>query len=83
MYGLVPKLFIDHINGVKTDNRIVNLREACYSINSQNTHRPNRNNKCGALGVNHEKHTGKFRAQIQFDGKKISLGRFDTKQEAQ
>lgn len=80
--GVVPKLFIDHINGIRTDNRISNLREATHEINAQNIRDPQVNNKCGLLGVNYDKFTGKFRAQIQVNGKKKSLGRFETKEDA-
>lgn len=35
-HGVWPNHFIDHINGVKNDNRIVNLREATKSQNLMN-----------------------------------------------
>src|SRR5947209_1142023 len=36
IYGEWPDLIIDHINGVKNDNRIVNLKQVTCSVNSQN-----------------------------------------------
>lgn len=38
---------IDHINGVKNDNRIQNLRNVSYKENNNNRHSINKNNKSG------------------------------------
>ncbi len=35
-HGVWPSGVIDHRNGVKTDNRLVNLREVSVAVNSQN-----------------------------------------------
>lgn len=35
-YGVWPKNQIDHINGIRNDNRIQNLRDVTADINSQN-----------------------------------------------
>jgi hypothetical protein len=35
-YGVWPDNLIDHINGIKTDNRIVNLRDVSNRVNGQN-----------------------------------------------
>jgi hypothetical protein len=43
-HGRWPEGMIDHINGIKTDNRIANLREATPTTNSRNA-RMQRNNK--------------------------------------
>lgn len=41
-YGYFPKMEIDHINGIKTDNRISNLRDVDRATNVNNTpHAPN------------------------------------------
>jgi hypothetical protein len=42
VYGSFPKYELDHINGDKIDNRIVNLRDVTGQVNRQNLHRPNR-----------------------------------------
>lgn len=49
--GRWPKNDIDHINGVRCDNRIINLREATRAENKQNTRKANSNNRTGLLGV--------------------------------
>lgn len=61
MTGEWPKNDIDHINGIKRDNRFVNLREATKSENGQNRRGAQKNNKStGLLGAYVERATGKF-----------------------
>lgn len=81
VYGVWPKGELDHRNGSRADNRIDNLRDATRTINVQNLNGPRRDNKLGILGVSPTGH--KFKAQIQANKKKISLGTFDTVEEAQ
>tara|TARA_R110002020_G_scaffold472357_1_gene700266 strand:- start:6 stop:494 length:489 start_codon:yes stop_codon:yes gene_type:complete len=50
MTGDWPKYQIDHINGVKNDNRIDNLRDVTNAVNQRNTSR-RINNKSGVPGV--------------------------------
>jgi len=71
-----PKDQIDHINGVKTDNRIENLREATNSQNGKNLPIKSNNNS-GCPGVCFDKTNKKWRATIKVDHKQISLGRFE------
>lgn len=73
-HGAWPSHHIDHINGDRTDNRIVNLRATTIVHNSQNQRSAHANNKLGLLGVHAD--GGRFRAQIRVDGKKIPLGSF-------
>jgi hypothetical protein len=80
-YGEWPSGEIDHINGVRTDNRVENLRVATRSENMQNTKKPV-TNKSGKKGVSWDKTTGKWRAEIRANGKKYNLGRFKTIEEA-
>lgn len=80
VYGVWPTLDIDHHNGDKMDNRIANLREATVQQNKQNTHRANRNNQSGFLGVSPAGH--KWQAMIFHDAKAHYLGRFDTPEQA-
>lgn len=80
MHGVWPVDEVDHRNGVKTDNSILNLREADRDINNQNHRRARKDNKCGFLGVS--PYFGKFKAQINIEGKRTYLGSFDTPEEA-
>ena len=82
VHGEFPKEHTDHINGVRNDNRIANLREATNSQNMQNLLVANSNNKTGLLGASVDKATGKFQAQIKLNGKNKFLGRFNTALEA-
>lgn len=80
VYGVWPDDELDHRNGIKTDNRICNLREADRSINNQNQKLARKDNKCGLLGVS--PYFGKFKAQINIEGKRTYLGIFSTPEEA-
>lgn len=80
MTGLWPALDIDHINGVRTDNRWANLREVTRQANLQNQRKASKNNVCGLLGVSPKR--GKFQARIMVDRKQRRLGVFDTPEEA-
>jgi len=73
-------LEIDHINGIRSDNRIGNLRVANRQQNMQNERKARVNNKSGFLGV-HEIN-GVYRARICVDGKEVFLGQFKTPEEA-
>jgi hypothetical protein len=80
-YGYLPTKQIDHINGIKDDNRIANLREATNAENAQNLGK-NKNNTSGYTGVTFDKRSGKWMAQIKKDGKNYNLGLFNTREEA-
>ncbi len=81
VYGKWPTHLIDHINRVRTDNRISNLREVLPVQNSQNRN-PDPKNKSGLRGVCWGKKEKKWRSQIKHAGEKIHLGVFDDKFEA-
>ena len=80
-YGKTPKDQIDHINGIKTDNRICNLREATNSQNGKNLSL-SKANKTGHKGVCFESFTNKWKAYIRVDRKMINLGRFEKIEDA-
>ena len=80
--GVFPQNQIDHINGIRTDNRFSNLRSVTNKENSHNRQRLNKNNSTGLSGVLFDKARGLFRASIQIDGKSKHLGRFKSKEEA-
>lgn len=75
-HGSWPLNYIDHINGIKDDNRIDNLRDISLSENQWNQSAPHKHNSCGFLGV--EKAGDKWVARIQKHGKRKYLGRFET-----
>lgn len=79
--GYLPEQDIDHINGVKYDNRIVNLREVSQSCNTKNCGNL-ASNKSGVKGVYWNRAGGKWRAQITVMGKKYELGSYGDFDEA-
>ena len=77
VYGNWPIKDIDHINGNRIDNRIINLRECNQSENQQNR-KINKNNSSGYIGVSYHKKEKKWRSRIKVNNKLINLGSFDT-----
>jgi hypothetical protein len=73
-YGDVPDE-IDHINGVRNDNRIENLRPATPLENQWNSAKPV-TNTTGFKGVCWNKKVGKYMAQIRINGRQTYLGLF-------
>lgn len=80
-YGYWPKDYIDHINGVRHDNRISNLRDADQFVNMRNASKSKRN-KSGVVGVHWHKSAEKWAASIMVDGKNKHLGLFSELDEA-
>lgn len=78
--GALPVRQIDHINRIKDDNRFENLRETTQAENLHNRTVANRRNKTGLLGVN--TYGGWFHAILGVRGKRIHLGKFNSKEEA-
>lgn len=80
-HGEFPTLQLDHVNHIKSDNRIVNLREVTASENSQN--RPSRkDNKSGFRGVSWHNRSNRWQATIVLQRKQTHLGYFDTPEQA-
>ena len=67
---------VDHINGVRYDNRASNLRLATGSQNGANR-LTNKDNKSGYKGVYFKKSHNKWCALIKINNKKIHIGYFD------
>lgn len=66
---------VDHIDTCGCNNRKVNLRLATRNEQGANGGLQS-NNTSGVTGVNWDKASGKWRAQIRVNGKQIHLGRF-------
>lgn len=81
MTGQWPKNEIDHIDGNKSNNAFLNLRDVDRSINTQNQNRAKITNKLGILGVSQIK-CGKFKAVITIRGKRHYLGVYETADDA-
>lgn len=84
-YGDWPDGDIDHINGVRNDNRISNLRCVSPKVNCQNQRVGSRPSVTGLIGV-HLQDRGRpnkrYRAKIYVDGRQIHLGGYATPEEA-
>ncbi|ATI17090.1 hypothetical protein [Escherichia phage IMM-001] len=81
MVGPIPDgMETDHINHVRDDNRIENLRLVSRIENMKNKS-VYRSNSSGFCGVS-VKSSGMYHAYIQFNGKQVNLGLFKEKQDA-
>ena len=74
-HGFMPE-FIDHINGIKNDDKIENLREATKTQNQYNT-KLRKNNTSGVKGITWHKRIEKWAIQITVNKKKHHIGYFD------
>ena len=80
VHGNWPDEEIDHINRIRDDNRISNLRAVKKRQQQQNLKLSERNTT-GFTGVS-KRASGMYRANITKDGKQVQLGVFETPQEA-
>ena len=76
VHGCWPAEQIDHINGCRADNRIVNLREATNTENGQNR-AVSKNNKAKRPGVTWNTTRSKWQAEICANKQRRYLGSFD------
>jgi hypothetical protein len=81
MVGRWPEGSIDHANGVRTDNRWANLREATRTEQNRNK-AAHSDSTSRFIGVSFRPDRGKWRANIFVDGKQVSLGVFTDEEEA-
>ena len=73
-------LHVDHINGIKTDNRLENLRLATNTQNQHNRKATKRSSRF--KGVCFYKRSGRWKAYICVERRQRALGYFDTEEEA-
>jgi hypothetical protein len=75
-HGEWPDLDIDHVNGIRTDNRIANLRHVSRLENGRNQKIPF-DNTSGKMGVSFRKDTGVWDVKITNNGIVIHLGCYE------
>jgi hypothetical protein len=80
-YGRIPEKSLDHINGVRDDNRISNLREATCAQNLRNV-RKHRDNSSNYKGVSWSSKSQKWRSVIFVNGKQKHLGLYNNAEDA-
>lgn len=78
-YGEWPKGQIDHINGIRNDNKISNLRDVTQSQNQLNQKRHREKTVRYYYFI---KKSNKYRVQKYINGKLKHYGIFDTEKEA-
>ena len=78
-HGSWPSGVIDHINGIKTDNRLSNLRDVSQATNMHNQRNAQRTigRTSKYLGVAWAKRNNKWRAAIKVFGYTKCVGYFD------
>ena len=78
MIGEMPKVIVDHKNTIRSDDSWINLREASYQQNAQNS--SPRKSQTGFRGVMSKGE--KFVAGITHNRKRMYIGTFDSAEEA-
>jgi len=81
VHGEMPKGEIDHVNRIKNDNSIENLRVATRKENNENK-LANKNNLSGLKGVSFDLKNKTWFARIMNNGKVHRLGTFSTPEDA-
>lgn len=81
VYGTMPDGFIDHINRVRTDNRISNLRLVSRSQNNMNTITSKRN-RSGCRGVCFHSRDRLWHARVFVNRKTAAFKTFKRKEDA-
>ena len=80
-YGVWPDKQINHINGIRSDNRISNLRLSTNSENMYNRAKP-KNNASGFKGVSWNQKRQKWQVSITYRRVTQSLGAFTNLEDA-
>ena len=75
----MPDKNIDHINGIKTDNRICNLRDISQRENTSNRDVHRNGHLCGT-SLNKKKK--RWQSRFRIGSRKIHVGSFSSQEEA-
>ena len=75
-------LSIDHINGIRNDNRLMNLQNTNQSVNARSSHLLYRHNKTGQANIHFEINSQKYRVNINLNYIRKYIGRYKTIEEA-
>jgi hypothetical protein len=78
--GVEPRFVCDHLNGVRDDNRLENLRWATVKENNNNRHKCN--GASGHVGVRMDKRNGRWQSYITVEGKFMHVAYCETKEQA-
>ena len=78
VFGEWPENEIDHIDGVRNNNSISNLREATHKQNVQNKRIANKRSSSGLIGAFPTRQRNKWYSKIACNGKQKYLGCFDS-----
>lgn len=79
--GEWPEVTVDHISGVRNDNRFSNLRLASYGENARNV-KMHGDNQSGYKGVFWCKRSRKWIGKICVRGRQVWLGSYDNPEDA-
>jgi hypothetical protein len=75
-YGKFPNSLLDHINGIKNDNKLCNLRE-CTNIENQFNTKLNIRNISGAKGVSWNNQLKKWKVCLNINKQQKHFGYFE------
>lgn len=78
--GYLPPI-VDHVYGVENGDTARNIQKATNQQNAMKK-KCNSNSSTGLKGVSYHKANGKYKAQINIDGKRKFLGYYTTPEEA-
>ena len=77
-----PDLWVDHINGIRDDNRASNLRMVTPQQNHRGRYRKIQGASSRYRGVTWERSRRKWKASIYINKRSINLGSFEDEQQA-
>lgn len=67
---------VDHINGIRSDNRWCNLRIVSHQENQKNL-KQNIRNKSGHTGISWDKKNNKWQVQLTLNKRNMRIGRYN------